>query len=102
MRKEKSDLIVGQDNIDLSNLPVLDPLVFEKGGTKSDGQDLYRMGKLPQLRVFLLKCISKYKTNSDFREASIFNRFLVILASLAVLGNLHLCKKSILLERSAG
>jgi len=51
MLKNDSKVIgVEQDDIELSD--AADPLVFEKGGTKFDAHDLYRMGKLPQLRVY--------------------------------------------------
>jgi len=52
MLKDDSKVVVGleQDDIELSH--AADPLVFEKGGTKFDAHDLYRMGKLPQLRVY--------------------------------------------------
>jgi len=51
MLKDESKVVVGldQDDIELSN--AADSLVLEKGGTKYDAHDLYRMGKLPQLRV---------------------------------------------------
>jgi amino acid transporter len=87
MLKDDSKVVgVEQDDIELSD--VADPLVFEKGGTKFDAHDLYRMGKLPQLRVFTSissgLIMSNYivKETSDFRPFSAMHAFLGVLRSL--------------------
>lgn len=51
MSKEESNVAVDSEDVDVAN--AADPLVFEKGGTSFDARDLYRMGKLPQLRVII-------------------------------------------------
>jgi hypothetical protein len=48
MSKEESKVVDSED-VDVTDSA--DPLVYEKGGTSFDARDLYRMGKLPQLRV---------------------------------------------------
>lgn len=84
--------VVGVEQNDIELLDAADPLVFEKGGTKFDAHDLYRMGKLPQLRVFASLFLCSIKSNYIGRETSGSRPFLVMPAFLAVPGSSHSCK----------
>jgi hypothetical protein len=52
-KETKGDVVAHEDETDPDSMAAYDPAFKEKRGTKFDGRDMDRMGKVPQLRVRL-------------------------------------------------